>query len=77
MGKSVNGGRMYGNAFPSLLLGGPDDGSDTKRGFWVPQISSDQIGADLLTWLGLDSSQLTTVFPNLVNFNEKTIGFLS
>ena len=77
MGKSVNGGRMYGNAFPSLLLGGPDDGSDTKRGFWVPQISSDQIGSDLLTWLGLDSSQLTTVFPNLVNFNQKTIGFLS
>jgi hypothetical protein len=67
---------MYGAKFPSLVLGGVDDAHPQKRGYWVPQISNDQVAADLLTWLGLPSSSLTTVLPNLNNFSNKTVGFM-
>ena len=76
MGNTVKGGQMYGAKFPSLVLGGVDDAHPQKRGYWVPQISNDQVAADLLTWLGLPSSSLTTVLPNLNNFSNKTVGFM-
>jgi uncharacterized protein (DUF1501 family) len=77
MGGRVNGGRMYGQKFPSLVLGGVDDVHEQKRGYWLPQISSDQVAADLLTWLGLPSDKLTLVMPNLANFSTKTVGFMN
>ncbi len=76
MGKPVKGGQMYGNKFPTLVKGGVDDASPQKRGYWVPQISSDQVAADLLIWLGLNPSNLGTVLPNLNNFTTKTVGFM-
>ncbi len=76
MGNTVKGGQMYGAKFPSLVLGGVDDAHPQKRGYWVPQISNDQVAADLLTWLGLPSTSLTTVLPNLNNFSNKTVGFM-
>jgi uncharacterized protein (DUF1501 family) len=77
MGGRVNGGRMYGQKFPSLVLGGVDDVHEQKRGYWLPQISSDQVAADLLTWLGLPSDKLSLVMPNLANFSTKTVGFMN
>jgi uncharacterized protein (DUF1501 family) len=76
MGNAVKGGQMYGANFPSLVLGGADDAHPQKRGYWVPQISSDQVAADFLGWLGLPASSLTKVLPNLANFNTKTVGFM-
>jgi len=76
MGNAIKGAQMYGSKFPSLVLGGVDDGHPQKRGYWVPQISSDQVAADFLTWLGLPSSALNTVLPNLSNFTNKTVGFI-
>lgn len=77
MGGRVNGARMYGQKFPSLVLGGVDDVHEQKRGYWLPQISSDQVAADLLTWLGLPSDKLSLVMPNLANFSTKTVGFMN
>lgn len=77
MGGRVNGAKMYGNKFPSLVLGGVDDAHNGKRGYWVPQFSSDQVAADLLMWLGLPESKLTEVMPNLKNFAQKNVGFMN
>jgi uncharacterized protein (DUF1501 family) len=77
MGGRVNGDKMYGNKFPSLVLGGVDDAHNGKRGYWVPQMSSDQVAADLLMWLGLPQDKLTDVMPNLKNFAKKNVGFMN
>ena len=77
MGNAIKGGQMYGSKFPSLVLGGVDDAHPQKRGYWVPQISSDQVAADFLTWLGLPASSLMSVLPNLSNFSNKTVGFIN
>ena len=77
MGGQVNGGKMYGEKFPSLVLGGVDDAHNGKRGYWVPQMSSDQVAADLLMWLGLPQDKLTVVMPNLKNFAKKNVGFMN
>ena len=77
MGGRVNGAKMYGDKFPSLVLGGVDDAHNGKRGYWVPQFSSDQVAADLLMWLGLPENKLTEVMPNLKNFAKKNVGFMN
>ena len=77
MGGQVNGAKMYGDKFPSLVLGGVDDAHNGKRGYWVPQMSSDQVAADLLLWLGLPQEKLTEVMPNLKNFAKKGVGFMN
>ncbi len=76
LGQPVAGGRLYGEAFPRLILGGVDDAHNGQRGYFVPQISSDQVAADLLTWLGLPASSLTAVLPNVANFARPTVGFM-
>lgn len=75
MGGAVKGKQVLGS-FPSLSLGGVDDGDQWKKGRWVPTTSSDQVGATLMEWLGVPSSQLVSVFPSLANFSQKTLPFL-
>jgi len=72
MGGPVAGGNVVG-AFPTLVLGGADDGDPGKNGRFVPTTSSDQVGATLLQWLGVSSTNFVDVFPDLVNFQNKTI----
>ena len=74
-GGPVAGGTVHGH-FPSLVLGGPDDGDPGRNGRHVPTTSCDQVGASLMQWLGLDASKFVTVFPNLANFAQKTIPLL-
>lgn len=78
VGGPVKGGLVYGNTFPTLQTGGPDDASlyDPKRGQWIPQFSSDQFISDIVRWLGLTPAQTLAVLPNLANFSAKTIGFI-
>ena len=73
LGGAVQGGRIHGT-FPSLALSGPDDAG--SRGVLIPSTSIDQYGATMAAWLGVPASQLTTVFPNLANFANPTLGFL-
>lgn len=75
LGGPVAGGNVIGR-FPDLTLGGPDDGDAGLNGRLVPQISSDQVGASLMQWMGLDSSKFGDVFPYLANFQSPTIPLL-
>ncbi len=73
MGGAVNGGRMYGT-FPNLAIQGPDDVGN--RGLWLPTTSVEQYGATMSSWFGVDSAQLDSVFPNLINFPTRNLGFM-
>ncbi len=72
MGGAVKGGNTYGT-FPVLTVGGPDD---TSTGRWIPTVSVDQYSATLATWFGVDSTNLSTVFPNLGRFATSNLGFV-
>ena len=72
LGGAVRGNKTYGT-FPTLTVGGPDD---TSTGRWIPTTACDQYFATLATWFGVDSSKLTTVFPNLGRFAAPNLGFI-
>jgi uncharacterized protein (DUF1501 family) len=78
LGGGVRGGQVYGSAFPSMVVGGPDDVSPSfrPRGEWLPQFSTDQFMADALLWLGLPPGELVATMPNLQNFTKRSIGFI-
>ena len=64
MGGSVNGGQIYGE-YPTLAL---DSSLDTGNGVLVPTLSTDEYFAELASWFGVNNSDLTNIFPNLLNF---------
>ncbi|HMQ02789.1 MAG TPA: DUF1501 domain-containing protein [Pyrinomonadaceae bacterium] len=87
LGGSVVGGEFYGsfrpdgsgNIFPTLQQGGPDDvdiGS-APRGRWLPTTSVEQYAGTLSRWFGLTGSDITAVFPNIVNFPTSDLGFMA
>ena len=73
LGGAVKGGDLYGR-FPVMALGGPDDSA--ARGAWIPSTSTDQFGATLAKWFGVDANGLNTAFPNLVHFPVTDLGFM-
>ena len=75
LGGPVAGGTVHG-VFPTLRLGGPDDGDRNANGRLVPSMATDQVGATLMQWLGLPAGLVDEVFPNLVNFGQKTVPLL-
>jgi uncharacterized protein (DUF1501 family) len=72
MGGAVHGQKTYGK-FPTLTIGGPDD---TSTGRWIPSTACDQYFATLASWFGVDSGNLTTVFPNIGRFSTPNLGFI-
>jgi len=72
LGGAVKGQQTYGK-FPTLTVNGPDD---TSTGRWIPTTATDQYFATLATWFGVDSGNLTTVFPNLGRFGSTDLGFI-
>ena len=71
MGGAVRAG-LYGRM--------PDMRSDSTdrmpNGAVIPTIASDQYLATLVEWLGDGEIDLDMVFPNLVRFEQKTLGFM-
>ena len=65
MGGAVQGGMIFGK-YPTLALNTTDDSGD--RGNWIPTTSTDQYGASLANWFGLQAADVPYVFPNLANF---------
>jgi uncharacterized protein (DUF1501 family) len=83
MGGAVQGGDVYG-AFPVMSTKNHRDNEfdaspdQIINGVLLPRISVDQYGATLGRWVGLSSSQLGDVFPNLGNFSGRSdLGFMS
>jgi len=73
LGASVKGGEAYGT-FPVHALRGPDDAG--SRGLWIPSSALDQYAATMGAWFGLGNGDLNTVFPNLRNFTNPSLGFM-
>jgi uncharacterized protein (DUF1501 family) len=72
LGGAVHGQRTYGT-FPTLAVNGPDD---TGTGRWIPTTAVDQYLATLATWFGVNSGNLSTVFPNIGRFASPNLGFI-
>lgn len=67
---NLNGGNMIGK-LPNLSLDGPDDYSDNGR--IIPTLSQDQVNASICEWFGVEESLISSIFPNVSNF-ETTPG---
>ncbi len=67
-GGGATGGRIYGT-FPSLVVGNNQD-VDANRGRWIPTSSVDQYAAVAAKWLGVGSSAMSAIFPNLARFPD-------
>ena len=65
LGGGIRGGKVYGS-MPDFDLGGSSD--LTGQGIWIPTTSVTQMTAGIGSWMGLNASQLNTVFPDLANF---------
>jgi uncharacterized protein (DUF1501 family) len=76
VGGAVKGGANYGT-FPTLGVGAdsPDDVSDEGR--WLPTTSTDQYAATLASWFGVSATDMQYVLPNLGNFNNGNLGFMT
>lgn len=67
--------RHWVGALPAMSLSeGPDN---VGRGRLLPAIGIDQFGATLAIWMGVPEGQLDVVFPNLVNYTRRNLGFMN
>ncbi len=81
LGGSVNGGEIYGE-YPETLAQDSDLDVGYGRGVILPTTAVDQYMSELSLWLGVQSSDLSTVFPNIERFYDPTsasypLGFMS
>jgi uncharacterized protein (DUF1501 family) len=74
MGGAVNGRNFYGTP-PVVANNGPDD---VGQGRLLPAVSVDQYGATLANWFGVANGSMSTVLPNIVNYNPSSwnLGFV-
>ena len=73
-GGAVRGQRLYGTP-PVVADNGPDD---VGQGRLLPGIAVDQYASTLASWFGVANSDMTTVLPNMGNYNQSTwnLGFV-
>ncbi|QQV76352.1 DUF1501 domain-containing protein [Sphingomonas aliaeris] len=73
-GGAVNGQRFYGTP-PAIGNNTPDD---VGQGRLLPTMSVDQYAATLAGWFGVTPGNMSTVLPNIGNYNPSTwnLGFL-
>jgi uncharacterized protein (DUF1501 family) len=72
-GDAVRGRDIYGR-MPRLEIGGLDDAG---AGRIVPTTAVDQFAATLAKWFGVADTQLDLIAPNLPNFAQRDLGFLT
>jgi uncharacterized protein (DUF1501 family) len=72
-GGAVRGKEMYG-AFPTIGVNTVDD---VGQGRLLPKVSVDQYAGTLAKWFGLSDTQIATIFPNIVNFASRDLGFMN
>jgi uncharacterized protein (DUF1501 family) len=71
-GGAVKGRAIYGQ-FPATAHG---TDTDLGSGRLLPSTSVTEYAATLGRWMGLSTSELTTVLPNLANFSSTNVAFL-
>ncbi len=79
MGGAVAGG-TYGTLPSYVSENNPDDVGDRYGNFagrLIPTTSVSQYGATLAGWMGLGPEQLVNAFPDIGNFAERDLGFMS
>ena len=69
LGGAVNGRRFYGTP-PAIGNNTPDD---VGQGRLLPSISVDQYAATLASWFGVSPGSLSTVLPNIGNYNASSL----
>jgi uncharacterized protein (DUF1501 family) len=72
VGGAVKGGDVYG-AFPTVMLGGPED---VGRGNLLPSVAVVQYAATLARWFGVSATDLPLAVPGVENFSPD-LGFMS
>jgi uncharacterized protein (DUF1501 family) len=74
MGGAVRGRDYYGTP-PVVANNGPDD---VGEGRLLPSTSVDQYGATLASWFGVANGSMSTVLPNIINYNPSSwnLGFV-
>ena len=74
MGGAVKGQRFYGTP-PVVANNGPND---VGQGRLLPDIAVDQYASTLASWFGVSNTDMTTVLPNMGNYNASTwnLGFV-
>lgn len=73
MGGAVKGGQYYGT-FPVM---GYNNNDEVGSGRLLPTTSVDQYAATLATWFGVSNTDMRLVLPNIGNFSNANLGFLS
>jgi len=82
LGGAVRGGDLYG-AFPALGAKNANNNNfdsspdQLGNGVLLPTTSVEQLGATLGRWFGLSDGQLLDIFPNLANFSQRNMGFMT
>ncbi len=66
MGGAVKGRRFYGSA-PAI---GHNTNDDVGQGRLIPTMAVDQYASTLARWFGVGDSDLTTVLPNIGNYDR-------
>ncbi len=68
MGGAVKGRRLYGAA-PAI---GNNTNDDVGQGRLIPTMSVDQYASTLARWFGVSDGDMTTVLPNIGNYDKST-----
>ncbi|WP_294322916.1 DUF1501 domain-containing protein [uncultured Sphingomonas sp.] len=68
MGGAVKGKRFYGTP-PAI---GHNTNDDVGQGRLIPTMSVDQYSSTLARWFGVSDGDLTTVLPNIGNYDKST-----
>lgn len=72
-GGAVKGRSFYGTA-PLLGSTSPDD---VGQGRMLPSMAVDQLASTLATWMGVSTSNLSTVVPGIGNYSLKDLGLFT
>jgi len=79
-GGAVDGGRIVGR-IPNYAVANNDDDAGDNRGQFagriIPQISVNQYASTLARWMGVSESALDAALPDLANFSQRDLGFMT
>ncbi len=73
VGGAVNGRQVYG-AYPDLMT---NASTDAGNGRLIPTTSVEQYAATMAKWMGVTPANLPVILPNLVNFSQQDLGFMT